>query len=96
MSIGRKQLNADVQRPTPTTNVQCSNAESFRLKAGLRVRDWNSFASHIDSCAPAHLKLVRFPAYSPLPIAALPSMSLFLKAPFDRTSRFCPSMPGTP
>ena len=37
----------------------------------------------IDSCAPAHLKLVRFPARSPLPIAALPSMSLFPKAPFD-------------
>jgi hypothetical protein len=30
----------------------------------------------VDSCAPAHLKLVRFPAHSPLPIAALPSMSL--------------------
>ncbi len=27
-----------------------------------------------DSCAPAHLKLVRFPARSPLPIATLPSM----------------------
>jgi len=35
----------------------------------------------IDSCAPAHLKLVRFPARSPLPVAALPSMSLFPKAP---------------
>jgi hypothetical protein len=35
----------------------------------------------IDSCAPAHLKLVRFPVRSPLPIAALPSMSLFPKAP---------------
>jgi hypothetical protein len=30
----------------------------------------------IDSCTPAHLKLPRCPARSPLPIAALPSMSL--------------------
>src|SRR6476620_8817319 len=37
----------------------------------------------IDSCAPAHLKLVCFPAHSPLPTAALPSMSLFPKAPFN-------------
>jgi hypothetical protein len=36
------------------------------------------------------LKLVRFPARSPLPIAALPSMSLFPKAPF--VLRVCPSM----
>src|SRR6476661_5598295 len=35
----------------------------------------------IDSCAPAHLKLVCFPAHSPLPTAALPSMSLSPKAP---------------
>jgi hypothetical protein len=32
-----------------------------------------------------HLKLVRFPAHSPLPIAALPSMSLFPKTPFARS-----------
>src|ERR1700719_856911 len=44
----------------------------------------------IDSFAPAHLKLVGFPARSPLPIAALPSMSLFPKAPFDLS--VCPSM----
>jgi hypothetical protein len=44
----------------------------------------------IDSFAPAHLKLVRFPSRSPLPIAALPSMSLFPKAPFDLS--VCPSM----
>jgi hypothetical protein len=31
------------------------------------------------------LKLVRFPAHSPLPIAALPSMSLFPKTPFARS-----------
>ena len=37
----------------------------------------------IDSCAPAHLKLVRVPALSPLPLAALPSMSVFPNAPFD-------------
>jgi hypothetical protein len=37
----------------------------------------------IDSCAAAHLKLVCFPAHSPLPTAALPSMSLSPKAPFD-------------
>jgi hypothetical protein len=30
------------------------------------------------------LKLARFPARSPLPIAALPSMSLILAAPFNR------------
>src|SRR6185437_7460256 len=32
-----------------------------------------------------HLKLVRFPAHSPLPIAALPSMSLFPKTTFARS-----------
>src|ERR1044071_6635037 len=32
----------------------------------------------------AILKLVCFPAHSPLPIAALPSMLLFPNAPFDR------------
>src|SRR6266550_4820868 len=40
----------------------------------------------IDSFAPAHLKLVRFPAHSPLPIAALPSMSLSPKPPFARVA----------
>jgi len=44
----------------------------------------------VDPFPPAHLKLVRFPAYSPLPVAALPSMSLFPKAPFDLV--VCPSM----
>jgi hypothetical protein len=44
----------------------------------------------IDSLAPARLKLVRFPARSRLPIAALPSVSLFPKAPFDLS--VCPSM----
>ena len=34
----------------------------------------------IDLLAPAPLKLVRFPAYSPLPVTALPSMSLFPKS----------------
>jgi hypothetical protein len=47
-------------------------------------------AQSFDLFAPAHLKLVRFPARSPLPIAALPSMSLFPKAPFDLP--VCPSM----
>src|SRR5438552_3596172 len=36
---------------------------------------------------PARLKLVRFPAHSPLPSAALPSMSLSPKAPFPRSGR---------
>src|SRR5207249_4669331 len=36
---------------------------------------------------PARLKLVRFPAPSPLPTAALPSMSLSPKAPFPRSGR---------
>jgi hypothetical protein len=44
----------------------------------------------LDSFAPAYLKLVRFPARSPLSIAALPSTSLFPKAPFDLS--VCPSM----
>ena len=44
----------------------------------------------VDSFPPAHLKLIRFPAHSPLPIAALPSMSLSRKAPFDLS--VCPSM----
>src|SRR5438045_3140444 len=44
----------------------------------------------LDLFAPAHLKLVHFPARSPLPTAALPSMSLFPKAPFDLS--VCPSM----
>ena len=41
----------------------------------------------IDSFAPAHLKLVRFPARSPLPIAALPSMSLIPFVPFPHSRR---------
>jgi hypothetical protein len=41
----------------------------------------------LDSLAPAHLKLVRFPTRSPLPIAALPSMSLFPNAPFGLSAQ---------
>ncbi len=48
----------------------------------------------LDSFASAYLKLVRFPARSLLPIAALPSMSLFPKAPFDFS--VCPSMSRVP
>src|SRR6266550_4339851 len=40
----------------------------------------------IDLFAPAYLKLVGFPAHSPLPIEALPSMSLFPKPPFARVA----------
>src|SRR6478752_8399387 len=36
---------------------------------------------------PVRLKLVRFPPHSPLPIAALPSMSLPPKAPFPQSRR---------
>src|SRR5262245_53069175 len=43
----------------------------------------------IDSCAPAHLKLPRFPARSPLPIAPLPSMSPYPK--LHSTCRFAHS-----
>jgi hypothetical protein len=39
-----------------------------------------SATGRIDLLAPAPLKLVRFPARSPLPIAALPSMSLSPKS----------------
>ncbi len=39
-----------------------------------------SAVGRIDLLAPAPLKLVRFPAYSPLPVTALPSMSLFPKS----------------
>jgi hypothetical protein len=47
-------------------------------------------SSMFDSLAPARLKLVRVPALSLLPIAALPSMSLSPKAPFDLSA--CPSV----
>src|SRR6266850_5340964 len=43
-----------------------------------------------DSCAPAHLKLVRVPRSLAATLAAWPSMSLFPKAPFDLS--VCPSM----
>src|SRR6266705_3510030 len=39
-----------------------------------------SAVGRIDLLAPAPLKLVRFRAYSPLPVTALPSMSLFPKS----------------
>jgi len=57
----------------------------------------SALVPRIDSCAPAHLKLVRFPARSPLPFAALPSMSLFPKAPFNASvSRLSPARPVAP
>ena len=43
-----------------------------------------------DSCAPAHLKLVRVPRFLAATLAALTSISLFPKAPFDLS--VCPSM----
>jgi hypothetical protein len=102
--------------------IQRIQAESRTSRSGLKlVRFPRSLAAFtlITRTAPclrqlpylrcrllARLKLVRFPARSPLPIAALPSMSLSQKAPFPRsrrvlcrfsqklhsTSRFCPSM----
>ena len=36
---------------------------------------------------PVRLKLVRFPAHPPLPIAALPSMYFYPKAPFPHSRR---------
>src|SRR5438128_6099075 len=57
-------------------------------RAHLTIDEPNSEA--FDSFVSTHLKLVRFPARSPLPIAALPSMSLFPEAPFDLS--VCPSM----
>jgi hypothetical protein len=42
------------------------------------------FAPRVDSCAPAHLKLVRVPSSLAATLAALPSMSLLPEeAPFD-------------
>ena len=65
--------------------------------ASLRLQSSNGEVNSegVDSFAPAHLKLVRFPARSPLPIAALPSTSLFPKAPLylacSRSARPLPS-----
>src|SRR6266699_4421418 len=44
-------------------------------------------ASQLRCRLPARLKLVRFPAHSPLPTAALPSMSLSPNAPFPKSRR---------
>jgi len=58
-----------------TINIEAIAQEGKKLGSRLN-------SESVDSFAPTHLKLVRFPARSPLPIAALPSMSLFPKAPF--------------
>jgi hypothetical protein len=67
-----------------------------RLPARLKLVCFPRF----DSCAPAHFRPLGLPIYvarvpatpfSPLPIAALPSMSLPPKAPFPRSRRvLCP------
>ena len=54
---------------------------AFTLRKGFRSVASSAFG-RIDLLAPARLKLVRFPAYSPLSITALPSMSLFPKSSF--------------
>ena len=56
-------------------------------KARLAIRKVNVALDSPGYCVGTgrSLKLVRFPAHSPLPIAALPSMSLFPKTPFARS-----------
>jgi hypothetical protein len=53
--------------------VTHATPNNSQLKARLSVE------GRTDLLAPAYLKLLRFPARSPLPIATLPSMSLFPK-----------------
>src|SRR5882724_1725905 len=45
-----------------------------------RPRRLHSSAAYVDTCVPAHLKLVRFPARSPLPIAGLAFYVAFPKS----------------
>jgi len=73
-----KRPTSNAQRPTPNR------------EAGTKSKRSTLNSERIDSFARARLKLVHFPAHSPLPIAALPSMSLSPKAPFDLSA--CPSM----
>ena len=72
------------------TLFECASKSKFHPAVRLSIYCYGARqvgsrrnSESFDSCAPAHLKLVRFPAYSPLPIAALPSMSLFPKVPFE-------------
>jgi hypothetical protein len=71
------------------TTISRTTLEYWALMAeiagAIAIGRRNEVASKLrklDSLASAHLKLVRFPAHSPLPIAALPSMSLFPEVPF--------------
>ena len=69
-------LHTSCQRTHP---VACEELSAVRgHEPPIRLH-----AARIDLLTPVPLKLIHFPAHSPLPIAALPSMSLSPKAPFD-------------
>jgi hypothetical protein len=65
-----------------SSDFACLAGPPRKVVSSLTRRQRNPSKNFENLCRTADLKLARFPARSPLPVAALPSMSLIPSAPF--------------